>query len=131
MDQDREERVRARAYEIWEREGRQEGSHEAHWQQAERELQEESGERQQGAIAPQRLRPGLLAWRVAFSQSAQRPPPGPGPALARSVPAAEAPRTHHQERRERSPDSRISARAGWWRGRRQLRWKSHAARLAS
>jgi hypothetical protein len=48
MDQDREERVRARAYEIWEREGRQDGGHEAHWQQAEKELrEEESGERQQ------------------------------------------------------------------------------------
>ena len=41
MEQGREERVRARAYEIWEREGRTEGSHEAHWQQAERELEGE------------------------------------------------------------------------------------------
>ena len=49
MDQDREERVRMRAYEIWEREGRQEGSHEAHWQQAEQEeLRDENpGEREQ------------------------------------------------------------------------------------
>jgi len=48
MDQDREERVRARAYEIWEREGRQEGGHESHWQQAEKELrEEEAGEPQQ------------------------------------------------------------------------------------
>jgi hypothetical protein len=50
MDQDREERIRARAYEIWEREGRQEGSHLAHWEQAENELRvEEGGERQPGA----------------------------------------------------------------------------------
>ncbi len=47
MDQDREERIRARAYEIWEREGRQEGSHEAHWQQAENELREEDGGEQE------------------------------------------------------------------------------------
>ena len=47
MDQDWEERIRARAYEIWEREGRQEGSHLAHWEQAENELRvEEGGERQ-------------------------------------------------------------------------------------
>lgn len=37
MDQDREERVRMRAYEIWEREGRQDGNQEVHWQQAEQE----------------------------------------------------------------------------------------------
>ncbi|WP_375263666.1 DUF2934 domain-containing protein [Palleronia sp.] len=41
MDQDREQRISTRAYEIWEREGRQEGGHEAHWQQAERELRDE------------------------------------------------------------------------------------------
>ena len=41
MDQDREERIRKRAYEIWEREGRQEGSHEAHWSQAQEELRAE------------------------------------------------------------------------------------------
>lgn len=49
MDQDREQRIRARAYEIWEREGQQGGSHLAHWEQAEKELQdEEAGEQQQG-----------------------------------------------------------------------------------
>jgi hypothetical protein len=49
MDQDREARIRARAYEIWEREGQQEGSHLAHWEQAEKELRdEEAGEGQQG-----------------------------------------------------------------------------------
>jgi hypothetical protein len=41
MEQDREEQIRQRAYRIWEREGRSEGSHEAHWQQAERELEDE------------------------------------------------------------------------------------------
>lgn len=48
MEQDREERVRARAYEIWERNGQQEGIHDAHWQQAVTELEEEddAGEQQ-------------------------------------------------------------------------------------
>ena len=47
MEQDREERIRVRAYAIWEREGRQEGSDLAHWEQAENELrEEEAGERQ-------------------------------------------------------------------------------------
>jgi len=49
MDQDREERIRARAYGIWEREGRQEGGHESHWQQAENELREEEAGEQQPA----------------------------------------------------------------------------------
>ncbi len=65
MDQDREERIRARAYEIWEREGRQEGSHLAHWEQAEQELRdEEAGEGQQGddstADAPAKSRRGSV-----------------------------------------------------------------------
>ena len=48
MDQDREERIRARAYEIWECDGRQDGSHLAHWEQAENELrEEEAGEQRQ------------------------------------------------------------------------------------
>ena len=38
MDQDREGRVRARAYAIWEREGRPEGEAERHWTTAEEEL---------------------------------------------------------------------------------------------
>lgn len=55
MEHDREEQIRKRAYEIWEREGRKEGSHEDHWEQAERELSDEqtggaggSGERAGG-----------------------------------------------------------------------------------
>jgi len=38
---DREERIRHRAFALWEAEGRPEGRHLAHWQQAERELVEE------------------------------------------------------------------------------------------
>ena len=41
MEQDREQNIRMRAYEIWEREGRKEGGHEVHWHQAERELRDE------------------------------------------------------------------------------------------
>lgn len=32
------EKIAARAYEIWEKAGRPDGQHEAHWYQAEREL---------------------------------------------------------------------------------------------
>lgn len=36
-----EDRIRDRAYAIWEREGCPDGRHEAHWEQARRELQDE------------------------------------------------------------------------------------------
>ncbi len=39
MDKDLEERIRTRAYEIWEREGRS-GNPEDHWLRAERELRD-------------------------------------------------------------------------------------------
>ncbi len=38
MTNEREERIRKRAYDIWEQEGRVEGKHEAHWQQATEEI---------------------------------------------------------------------------------------------
>lgn len=44
----KEERIRRRAYEIWEREGRPDGEHERHWQQAEKELEGEEGNGESG-----------------------------------------------------------------------------------
>lgn len=38
MTTDRENEIRQKAYEIWEREGREEGGHERHWAEAERAL---------------------------------------------------------------------------------------------
>ena len=38
-----EERIRRRAHEIWEREGRPEGRHEEHWARARREVESEEG----------------------------------------------------------------------------------------
>jgi hypothetical protein len=38
MQNQRHEKVRERAYQIWEREGRQDGRAEEHWSQAEQEL---------------------------------------------------------------------------------------------
>ncbi|MBL3685257.1 DUF2934 domain-containing protein (plasmid) [Sinorhizobium meliloti] len=46
ITEDDEDRIRARAYEIWEREGRPDGGHERHWHQAQKELEEE------GRISP-------------------------------------------------------------------------------
>lgn len=43
-DEAREQRIRQRAYEIWEREGRPEGEQDRHWRQAEKEIEgEEAG----------------------------------------------------------------------------------------
>lgn len=43
-EQSREDRIRERAYEIWEREGRKDGGHERHWEEAEKEMRKkESG----------------------------------------------------------------------------------------
>lgn len=43
MDQDHQERIRQRAHEIWESEGRPEGRDANHWAQAEQELRDQSG----------------------------------------------------------------------------------------
>lgn len=37
----REDRIRNRAYELWDADGRQQGSHEHHWHQAAREIDDE------------------------------------------------------------------------------------------
>lgn len=38
MDNEREELIRRRAYAIWEQEGRPDGQHQRHWEQAAREM---------------------------------------------------------------------------------------------
>ncbi|MDX8466165.1 DUF2934 domain-containing protein [Mesorhizobium sp. VK23B] len=42
MDDDRTEKIRQRAYEIWQREGSLDGDHERHWHQAELEIDREA-----------------------------------------------------------------------------------------
>ncbi|MDX8517430.1 DUF2934 domain-containing protein [Mesorhizobium dulcispinae] len=42
MDDDRIEKIRRRAYEIWQREGSLDGDHERHWHQAEMEIDREA-----------------------------------------------------------------------------------------
>lgn len=44
---DREDKIRARAYEIWERDGKQSGHHDRHWSQATDEV---DGEAQSGPL---------------------------------------------------------------------------------
>jgi hypothetical protein len=60
MINDPDEKIRRRAYEIWEAEGRQHGSHEAHWRRAEAELTQEpaaQSERRPAAAAARAKKP--------------------------------------------------------------------------
>jgi hypothetical protein len=60
MDEETEERVQVRAYEIWEREGRPEGRAQEHWDQACRELgiQDDDGTRSWSSSRDRRSAPG-------------------------------------------------------------------------
>ncbi len=62
MDNEREELIRRRAYAIWEQEGRPDGQHQRHWEQAAREMQgpEMQGPETQGSEleAPETQRDG-------------------------------------------------------------------------
>jgi hypothetical protein len=49
--QDREERIRQRAHEIWEQEGRPEGQAQTHWERAAQELDREDAEIERKGIA--------------------------------------------------------------------------------
>ncbi|MDX8515378.1 DUF2934 domain-containing protein [Mesorhizobium captivum] len=49
---DREERIKRRAYEIWEREGRPKGREQEHWDQAVQEIEAEGSESERGPVAP-------------------------------------------------------------------------------
>jgi len=53
MDDDRLEKIRQRAYEIWEREGRLFGNHDRHWRQAEAEIDREAA--QTGEASPRKI----------------------------------------------------------------------------
>lgn len=45
MNTDREQRIAARAYQLWEEEGRPDGAHERHWEQASREVVASEGKK--------------------------------------------------------------------------------------
>ena len=76
MEQDREEQIRRRAYEIWEGGGRPEGSHEAHWQQAERELEDE----QTGTAGTSEESGEAQGVAASADSDADAPPTSPGQA---------------------------------------------------
>jgi hypothetical protein len=48
----REDRIKQRAHEIWEREGRPEGRQQEHWDQAVQEIESEGSETERGPVTP-------------------------------------------------------------------------------
>ncbi len=71
MDSD-DEKIRARAYELWDSNGRQHGRDEEHWLQAERELGA-AGARAAGAPILQRRPPGRLRFKRPPAPKAMGP----------------------------------------------------------
>ena len=57
MDQDKEHRIRTRAYQIWEDEGRPHDRHHDHWQRAERESDPDGDGRSSGSGS---AHPGMM-----------------------------------------------------------------------
>jgi hypothetical protein len=83
-DRDRENRIRERAHQIWEREGGGEGNQERHWEQATREIDAENaaaGEGDDGKTGSTGLANGL-----------QRGGTSPGGGPARGVDSMAEPR---------------------------------------
>lgn len=65
MTTEREDRIRNRAHEIWQREGQPHGRHDDHWQKAREEIEAEDG----GSV------PGRRTARKAQSSDAAQPKP--------------------------------------------------------
>lgn len=93
---DHAERVRQRAHEIWESEGRPEGRESDHWSRAEAELQNRLGDSQttgQGMDQPQLEQTPRKPARArkAAGEGAEAPKPARAPRAPRAKPAGERP----------------------------------------
>jgi hypothetical protein len=86
MRSDRDARIRQRAYQIWHKEGRRHGSHDAHWRQAEREIAAEDaalGSKKDGAARSKATPPVaseatpviVSGARAKDAAAAKQPPP--------------------------------------------------------
>lgn len=78
---DKEQRVRARAHEMWEQEGRPEGSHERHWTEAERQVAAEST----GTKKPARKAPVKKAAAAPAAAPAKSAPLAKSPAKLKTA----------------------------------------------
>ncbi|RWC55127.1 DUF2934 domain-containing protein [Mesorhizobium sp.] len=60
----REERIKRRAYEIWEREGRPTGREQEHWDQAVQEIEAEGSEAERGpVVSDPTVGDGAKSWK--------------------------------------------------------------------
>jgi len=82
MPDDRDERIRRRAHEIWEREGRPHGKDAEHWERAAREIDGEAA----AAAQPGNAFPGKARTRAGGGRK-------PAAAVPGAAPAEAAPRT--------------------------------------
>jgi hypothetical protein len=82
MNADREQRIAARAYQLWEEEGRPHGSHERHWEQASREIVASEGKKPRRAARTAKPR--------AKAAAVSKPSAAKGKAPAKPKPEAEA-----------------------------------------
>ena len=81
MDTDKQRRIRERAYEIWQREGRPHGRDAEHWQRAEAEIEAESQPQAEpetigAGSAPLRSRRAAKPGRSAESAPSPKRPTG-------------------------------------------------------
>ncbi|MCT7374217.1 DUF2934 domain-containing protein [Chelativorans salis] len=83
MPSDREERIRRRAYELWEIEGRPEGQHHEHWERAAREIEAEEGGNAENAEIPEM--PEDFPETSGSSGPSSKPQPGSTKRGARSA----------------------------------------------
>ena len=88
-DADRDARIKDRAYQIWLSEGRRHGHHEAHWQQAVREIEAEEASSPGTGKAPARS----SGSRPKPPATSEANPPTVSRARAKDEMAAKKPRT--------------------------------------
>ena len=105
MNNDKDEKIRKLAYEIWEREGRPHGRHERHWHQALRESREASGDttdgtsgQPSGEVASPEPPHSNADARLSGEHTSAIPPPAPSPKRSKkaAVPRPKRPRSPKQ-----------------------------------
>ncbi|GLS32500.1 Protein of unknown function [Mesorhizobium albiziae] len=92
MSEDREERVRQRAHEIWEREGRPHGHEKKHWEQASTEVDAEQDSKSADAApatgtSPPVEKPGSKRRAAKTTQTKASKPAGPAKSTSKRTPA--------------------------------------------
>ena len=84
MTDDRQERIRQRAHEIWEKAGRPEGAHQAHWDQATAEVDGAAAKPKKAAPKKAAAKPAKAAAAKAAKPAAAKPASKPAKPKAKS-----------------------------------------------